>query len=329
MSLYEELRDAVGKRLYGIQMNIDTLNACSLRCHSCALGSIGTRGGEVMSLDLFKRIMDKAQSETKIRRVQLYVYSDICLRKDAHLFVQELTDRGIESTISTMLQRPKCDYEKLIEARPTEFRISFPGFNKMNYFQTTAKPEEFKKWWPVVTSLPRYPETKWNLVMHVYKDNQDEIQMAREMAEAAGMHLVLLPAIFMPLEKTVENRYSEADRDIISHMIESPEEIIPKLKPTNYCGLWWQISLDARGDVFLCQLVFEERFRLMNYMDAPIEEIRQALRKNSFCTKCLASKANQIQSCYADMVKYDDPISVADKKRRYSKKNEALVGCAP
>jgi hypothetical protein len=103
---WEELKGDLGVFWSGLQLNIDIINACSLKCPTCAIGSMGySRGGALMSFDLFRKILDKAESEVGVRKVQLYHYSDPCLHKDLHHFVQELTDRRIYSAISTMCQK--------------------------------------------------------------------------------------------------------------------------------------------------------------------------------------------------------------------------------
>jgi len=124
----------VGEKVNGVQINIDLVNACVLACPSCAVGSIATPRKGKMTPDLFRRILDKAEREFRVRRVMLYIYSDPCMHKDLHVFVQECTNRGIDTWISTMLQATSCDFAKVIEARPTEFRISFPGLEKNELF---------------------------------------------------------------------------------------------------------------------------------------------------------------------------------------------------
>lgn len=223
MSL-QQIKDFVGVKVNGVSLNIDLINGCCLSCASCAVGSIGTKRKGMMTYDKFCQILDKAQSEFKVRHVQLYMYSDPCMHKDLHFFVQECTNRGIPSWISTMLQVTNCDFNRVIDARPAEFRISMPGFDNMSRFQGGADPKRFKQKFHSVCELPRHKETKWVLCWHSYKDNSHEEEAMRRLASANGLTFFKLPAIFMPLEKYVNGDYSEQDREIISHLWESPEE---------------------------------------------------------------------------------------------------------
>jgi hypothetical protein len=299
-----------------MQFNIDLLNNCCLSCPTCAVGAIGGRTGKPMTIDLFRRILDKAQREVKVRRIQLYAYTDPCLHKDLHLFVAECTDRGIESTLSTMLQTTKCDFAKVIEARPTEFRISFPGWKKMHVYQRGAAPSMFDAKFARVSLLPRHPETKWTMAYHLYNDNADEMPAAKQLAQSANIHFVALPAIFMVNEKVVEKTYTKDDLSIISHLIETPESAIAKMKvdPT-FCILWKQVTIDAEGMVYLCQLVYEKRFQIVPFLDVPLKEISRRIKTHSFCGDCMKAGGHVYQECYADFVTNDDPIAVANRKR--------------
>lgn len=311
------LKDTIGQYINGVQLNIDLVNACCLACPSCAVGSIATKRKGVMSIDLFRKILDKADREMKIRRVMLYVYSDPCMHKDLHLFVQECTDRGIDTWISTMLQSTNCDFEKVIEARPTEFRISYPGLEQMSYYQSkNADPERFLAKLKSVAKLPRHKETTWTLFFHHYKDNGHEIEQAELFANQYGLKLVVIPAIFMPLEKFVRHDYSEADLGLISRLWETPEEATARMKRTKDCVLWKQLTLDANADVFLCQLLYKEEFKLANFLHTPWRAIQKMMKSHPFCGDCLKKGGNQYQLCYAPPAESLDPVGEANKKRR-------------
>ncbi len=324
--MLDSIKGYIGQKINGVSFNIDLVNACCLSCNSCGIGSIGNiRGGKKMSFDLWTAILDKAQSECKVRKIQLYAYSDPCLVPDLHIFVEDARKRKIPTLISTMLQTTRCDFAKVIEARPHEFRISFPGLGKMEYYQKGAKVETFNKKFKEIMKLPRYPETLWTLVFHLYSDNADEIPVVRLLAEEYNLKLVIIPAIFMVCEKVIEKNYSEQDKELISHLLETPEESISRMKKSNYCMQFKQITLDANGDVFLCQLVFEDRFKLMNYLDHPLSHIQKAIRTNSFCNKCMKEGGNVYQACYDDFKPGNDPVGDANKKRHKTWEQEPVL----
>lgn len=325
MNQIQRMRRDVAERLKRREtlFVIDIINACSLKCPSCPIGTYGIRGGKLMSFELWRAILDKAQREAKISHVQMYSFSDACLHPELHRFVQEATDRGIGTYLSTMLQRTRCEFDRLIEARPTEFRISFPGWRHMSYYQRGADLERFDKMFRSVMKLPRHKETLWSLVFHWYKDNLDEFPAVKKLAEDNGLKLVVIPAIFMIPEKIVSGEYTEQEKELISRLLETPEDCIAGMKKrtTDYCQCWDQICIDARGDVMLCQLVYEDRFRLMPFLSTPLPKIRKAIRSHSFCGPCLAKGINAYNELYADFTVSDDPIGDMD---RYHEKVRAL-----
>jgi len=268
--------------------------------------------------------MDKAQREAKVRKVQFYAYSDPCLHPDLHLFIQECTSRGIYSAISTMMQTYNCDMQKVLDAVPTEFRISFPGWEQMHYYQKGASAERFNRNIEEFIDLQVHPKTKLTMAFHLYNDNGHEYDRAEALAHRVGARLTAIPAIHMVCEKVVEKNWTKQDLELISHLIETPEESISRMKKSeSYCIQFKQVTIDAEGNCFLCQLVFEQRFKLFPFLDVPLKTIQRTIRDHPFCTKCMKEGGNVYQACYADFVTSDNPIADADKRRRIAKENIA------
>jgi hypothetical protein len=316
MNFAEEIKGWLGIKLHGINLIVDIVNGCPLSCPSCAVGSIGKRPIHYMSIETFRRILDKAG---KVRNLQLYAYSDSCMHTHLDWFIQECTDRGIQTSISTVLQTTKCNFADVVEARPSEFRISFAGWDYMDYYQKPAKWEIFNRKLEEVCALPRYPETKWTMAFHLYNDNLHELRHVRRTAKELNLHLVVIPAIFMPCEKVVEKDYTDDDLLLIDHLIETPEETIADLKfHKDYCLLWKQLYMDAKADVYLCQLVYKEQFKLGNFFDMSNKEILRKIKTHPFCWKCMQKGGHAYQYCFANFIKYEDPVGFANKQRRKS-----------
>jgi len=314
MSIYNRLKGDLGVALKGIALNVDLLNGCHMRCPSCAVGSFGRRPHKLMDLDKFKRILDWAGH---VRRVMLYVYSDPCMHPLLHLFVRECYDRGIDSWISTVLQGTTCNFDKVLKEKPTEFRISFAGWDHMEYYQKNARKQVFNRKIRKVCSLPQNVATDWTMAFHVYRDNQHEIPRAKALAEKYKLKFVALPCIFMVGEKIVRKDYSEQDLELISRLVETPEEAIASMKhDRTYCKMWKQITLDAKGDLYLCQLLYQDEFRLGNFEELSRSQVLKAMRTHPFCRECMQSGMHTYQECYGEFIKYDDPITYAEKKRR-------------
>lgn len=308
-----DLKNRLGVWLKGISLNIDLVDYCPLACPTCAVGSIGARKPSKMDFDTFRKVLDWAGH---IRRVMLYVYSDPCVVPDLHLYVQECTDRGIDSWISTTLQKSRCDFAKVIEARPTEFRISFAGWNKMARYQKNARVEEFMDILYEVSSLPRHPETQWTLLFQKYRSNAGEVGDAKALADRLGMKFVALPCIFMVGERVVDKLYTPQDQEIIQELIETPEDVLIRVKRTDSCLMWKQITLNAKGEIYLCQLLYEDRFKIGDFRTHTRKEIVKLMKSHPYCQECLKVGMNVYQYCYGEITKYDNPVEKAESRRR-------------
>jgi hypothetical protein len=297
------VRDAIrktkgylGARIHGLAYNIDTVNGgCPVACPSCSVGSIGRRKGGRMPIELFRKILDKAEAESPgVRNVQLYAHSDPSMHPEAHLFIQECTDRKIPAIFSSVLQRPQCDWKKVIEARPRELRISFPGLEQMSYYQAGANPDEFLKNFYHLTALPRHKETTWTLGFHLYNDNGHELERARDM---------------------VEKTYTEQDKELITHLCNTPEDWMAQMRHSDFCACQSkQITIDSLGYVYLCQNVYSERFRMVHFLDSSVERIRREMMEHPFCVKCKEVAGNTYQENYSYLFG-KDPVAKANKGR--------------
>jgi hypothetical protein len=114
----------------------------------------------------------------------------------------------------------------------------------------------------------------------------------------------------------VEGRYSDQDKEIISHLLETPEQCVQRLKfSTDYCLLWKQITMDAKANVYLCQLIYEDRFIVGNYLEDSTKSLIKKIKTHPFCKPCMRVGAHAYQYLYADFYKYENPIQVANRRR--------------
>lgn len=278
----------LGVRLHGLTFYIDIVNACSLRCPSCSVASISKRPGQVMNLDLFERILEKARSETKIRRLCLYSWSEPLLHKDLPLFVSHANFRGIETIVSTTLNQVNCSLAHLMVSGLNELRISFSGWDQYKRNQRGGDPGISISRMRELSTLPSARETKITLLFHRYVDNLHEEERAAKLAFDLGFGFVSFDAIFLAIEKIISGEYSHSDRNIIANLREPPAEKIARLKKDDYCYLQQKtIALDARGKVYLCCGVYEEQFVLGDFLEMPLSEIQRKIHEHSYCIDCM------------------------------------------
>jgi hypothetical protein len=278
-----------------------------------------------MTIDMFREVLDKLQFKDKINihKIQLYRWSDPLLHPDLHKFIAECNLRGIRSATSSVLQAMQCDLEKVIAAKPTEFRVSFSGWEKMHIYQKGARPERFIENLKRLAYMPTHPETKRVFFFHRYKTNRHEEDRARVLAEDYGYHFVPFEATYMVYDRIVENYTGEKPYEAweikdIDMLTETPEQNISRLKhkPTSndYCSMQKrEITLDSHGRVQQCQMMYKENFIIGNVMHRPFKEIRKDIVNNPFCKTCKASGVVSYARIFGDPAVKPVPKETADK----------------
>jgi hypothetical protein len=313
---YRHMKGWAGVKVYGTAYNIDLQDTnCPVACPSCAIGSLGRRPRATMSMDMFKAILDKAQREGKVRNVQLYAYSEPTMVANLHEYLEELRRRKIPAIISTIAQTSKCEWAKVVEARPREIRISFPGWKHMAYYQRGAKPEVFDGKFAYLMTMPRHPETIWTLGFHIYKDTLEELPRAKALAERYGLKFVALPAMHMENSVTVRGTYPERDKELISRLLETPEEEAARYTYSDFCYCQSkQITISATGMTWLCQNTYNLG-PLSPFLDTPLGDLRKRIREHPFCPECKAAKQNLTQTRYGYWFENGDPVERANKEK--------------
>lgn len=316
--MLDNLRGWVGSKIRGLTLYVDVIDACSSRCPTCPVGVDPLRDGNRMSIETFRKILDKAQSEVKIRKVQLYRWSDPLLHPLIHEFAAECVSRGIRCSTSSDLQATNCDFRALIETRLNEFRSSFSGWKSMHIYQKGATAERFLKKFKDISHLPRYPETRWVMFFHEYKHNREEIPKAKQLAEDFGWDFVTFPATFMNYDRIVEKSYTEQDRITLSLLTETPEENIARMrrkpKATDYCMMQEkEITLDSHGRMRLCQLMgYTDKYIMGDFLTTPLSELRSRIMQHPMCPKCKAMGVGNYSLIFADPAIEQDPVAKAN-----------------
>jgi MoaA/NifB/PqqE/SkfB family radical SAM enzyme len=161
----------------------------------------------------------------------------------------------------------------------------------------------------------RYPETTWTLGFHVYKDTVEELPLAAALADKWRLKFVPITAIHMDAGKHVTKAWTPQDKELISRLLEPPEEEVKKYIRSDYCNCQSkQITISATGTVWLCQLTYE--FPLGNFLEMPFKEIRRQMMGHEFCPKCKDAKGNVLQEKYGYFFDKGDPVAKAEKGRR-------------
>jgi MoaA/NifB/PqqE/SkfB family radical SAM enzyme len=117
--------------------NIDTLGIgqCNLRCPSCPVGNSDIKNPTgLMKPELLQQILAKATQELHVTGVGLFSWTEPLLHPQLPELVKIINSFNIPSFLSSNLNIKK-DFELILEANPSSFRISTSGFNQPIYSQ--------------------------------------------------------------------------------------------------------------------------------------------------------------------------------------------------
>jgi molybdenum cofactor biosynthesis enzyme MoaA len=279
--------------------NIDILGACNLACPSCPQGNaekhLLPRGR--MSLDLFKRILDKAQAETLVTGIGLFNWTEPLLHPDCAAFVAEVRRRGLECHLSTNCNRVE-GIEDCMDADVTSIRISVSGWWQESY-QRTHRGGDIgkvrKNMYRIYAHLHHTNGSpRINVLWHRYKHNHSERHLMKRYVESLGFHWQECEAYLMPLELVISRWRHATDQLEIERNLITPLDIAQtaceehKAMP---CRLQTrEVTIDAAGGVHLCCALYDPaKSAIGDFLSQPIEALQRRKYQSSVCSKCLAA----------------------------------------
>ena len=321
---------------------IDIVGSCNLSCPSCPSGGVsGNRGGR-MSLEMFRRIMEKVARENPGTTVAIFNWTEPLLHPQVPEFIETIREFGLKSRISTHLNNLQ-DPHRLALSNPDGITISLSGFTQEVY-SIGHKDGDIEI---VKNNMRRLSEalranratTEVTVYYHKYLHNLSEVDRMREYAESLGLKFGAGWAYYMPIERVhdyVEGRLPESEVAFVEERFAlnirravaatEPYRAEPCAFPSTL------LTLDCRGNVQLCCGVYDaERFTIGSYLDTPLKVIEQKLQTHSYCGECTAHGLHIYTSWHGHRIneKYEE-IATEEIERRASMpqfvKSEPVLG---
>lgn len=276
----------------GYSYVIDVINACPLRCPSCPIGHEHKPNGAVMSLELFRAILDKAEREGRIKKIDLNNWSDSLIHRDLHLFVREAIARGHPTQISTTLNRWTCDLPAVMLEGLSVFRISTSGIKEYAKTHRGGNADRVLGNMNALSKMPRHPNTEVIVTFHRYKHNLDEEAVMESIARNFGFGFTAYDASFCGIDKIMAESYTEEDRETLAMLRQSPAEVLAGVKRMDYCfHQTKQIVIDAEAKVSLCCGTYNQIGP--SFLDTPLAEVQRWKRTHPLCGDCIRMKLNR------------------------------------
>ena len=276
---------------------IDIVGSCNLACPSCPSGGPDKNRGGKMSLEMFRRILEKISKEQPGATVSIFNWTEPLIHPQAAEFVEAIRHYGLKSRVSTNLNLLK-DADRFAAASPDFMTISLSGFTQPVYSvghedgDIEVVKENMRKLSDAFKKASA--TTELTVYYHKYLHNLHEVDLMKQYAESLGFDFGSGWAYYMPIERVqaymedrlpphevefVENRFALNIRRAVEATKPFRDE--PCLFPTT------QLTIDCRGNVQLCCAVYDaNRFTIGSYLDSPWAEIESKLLNHSYCREC-------------------------------------------
>lgn len=290
-------------------IDIDIVGACNLRCPSCPQGNIKDyrlpQG--FMQAELLKRIVEKAATECKKLKINLYNWAEPLLHPHLPNLIDIIQAEGIPCHLSSNLNiLPNAD--AIMAANPASFRISISGFNQKIYGKTHrgGNIEKVKKHMVALAEAKKRnnASTRIYVFFHRYQHNLKDEPLLREFATDLGFFFHAVWALLFPLEKILayaledigDFPLTEEDYALIDNLALPLGEALAAARKYSKqpCPLREDsISLDFKGNATLCCGIFNaSKYTIGNYLDMPLEEIQKIRHNHPMCGTCMPQGAH-------------------------------------
>ena len=307
------LRQRVARRLFPprpprppdarkrVEILVDVVGSCNLRCPSCPVGNMGLSNGTgLLDKDLFSRIMEKAAREYNVVLVSLFNWAEPMLHPDLPSFIRIVKGYDIPCAISTNLNVLR-NIDEVLRAGPDEFRISLSGYTQEVYGHTHVggNIERVKSNMVKVAEAKRRTmsrETYIYVYYHKYLHNLSDIASMKSFSEQLGFGWLENWAYYMPIENMVrlaEGRLEPNELAFVNDTFALP--IHKALKAAERyrhepCRLLEeQIVLDLKGNLLLCCGVYDyANNTLGSFLDMTPSDVERAKQYHSTCDSCMA-----------------------------------------
>ena len=307
-------------QLQAFDYQVDVAGACNLRCISCPRGNYPIRppAGN-MTARTYRQVLDKILREDPLVGViTLYNWGEPLLNPQLPEIVRHTNERGVHAAISSNLSL-KIDFEDVIRARPTWFRVSVSGWG--DRYEVTHTGGKWDLFHANLHKLRRYREEHHpgmlvEVFFHIYEHNRNDVPRLQELSDELGFtfrfrHAALAPldnveAFIEGAEMTPEARQTISLQSLkIGEAMERARE--QRQRECFYERCLW-ITWDLR--VAQCMEWFKPDLSLVegDFLSTPLQDIIDARRGNAFCQRC---RERAIHRCY---IIYGDETLVHQKR---------------
>ena len=271
---------------------IETINACNLKCRWCPRGmGFYTNDGEVIEISLFEDIVKKAKNEC-FTRISLYLSGEPFLNRKLADYVRIVSKHGLPCDLSTNLSLPHIPHlEEVIDSfevgdiyvtvsgDTNEIQQIYHMRSDINivYGHLNRMADYIKRKQPKVRVIVKFLEFSYN---------KHCVEILANFANSLGFSFMREKGAGNP-EKTDRN-YIRNQMEIDEFFDKSIELPLHRLRPGKCAMIEDNVTINHKGEVFLCCAKPYTKLALIgNYMDMSHDEIFAHRVLHPLCRECL------------------------------------------
>ena len=333
----------VDKALPRMNYYVDVFGYCNLRCPSCPVGNWPkdeasyTKG--MISEDLFRRILEKAKSESTVASIGLFNWTEPLLNPNLPALIRMVKSYGLWSAVSSNLNLLKNE-DALMAADPDWFRVSVSGFRQEIYERNHREGdiEQVKRNMRLLADAKKRTgaRTDCEVFFHRYVDNAADEEPMRAYAESLGYRFQSAWAYMMPVEKIIsyvdpsspEVVLTSEDYALMDRLALPTDEAVALTASHHVtrCDLQDEfMAIDVKGDVYLCCATSgRPTNRIGGFLELTLEEIQARKREHRLCGSCM-------KMGLPDYLSHREPKfeELGQRQRRLWQERQESFACTP
>jgi Predicted Fe-S oxidoreductases len=298
---------------------VDIAGSCNLRCISCPRGNFDShRSKGFMSVETYRRLVEKIlQEDPYTGIISLYNWGEPLLNRELADIVRITNEYGLLSAISSNLSM-KIDFEPVIAAKPTWFRVSTSGWGER--YEVTHTGGKWDLLLENVHKLREYrdrhhPEMLVEIFYHIYNHNREDFDRWQALCDELGFVLRYRHAALAPLdniEAIIEGRpVNERVRETMKLQFLQVEDVMEQAYAERHRPCYYENHLWITWDLRIAQCMewYRSDLNLIegSFLDVSADDILKARASSEFCAHC---KERGIHRCF---VVYSDEKLIKEK----------------
>jgi MoaA/NifB/PqqE/SkfB family radical SAM enzyme len=302
---------------------VDIAGSCNLKCISCPRGNFDehrTKG--FMTAANYRTLIQKILREDPYTGIiTLYNWGEPLLNRQLPEIIRITHEYGVLSAISSNLSF-KLDFEQVVAARPTWFRISVSGWGSSYEVTHTGG-----KWGLLYDNVYRlaeyrdryYPEMLVEVFYHIYNHNRDAYLKWQELCDELGFVLRYRHAALAPLdniEAIIEGRpVNERVRQTMDYQFLQVHDVMEKAYAERHRPCYYERHLWITWDLRVAQCMewYQPDLNLVegSFLEVSADEIINARENSAFCASCKERGIHRCFVVYSDEKLIEEKMSIA------------------